>query len=131
MTRPFLELVAAAREAGLVLTRRDDQLIARGPRQHEQLVRSLLDRKPDVLVVLPAYTGRVTRLDWRRERILDDFQPCTLCRRPTLLIEPYDQRPCHKTCAEAAIGRGTAQEVSTTEGDSRGELPKFTARVNE
>lgn len=39
----------------------------------------------------------------------DDYQPCSLCHRPTLLIEPYDRRPCHKTCAEAAIAPASNQ----------------------
>ncbi len=109
MTTSLLELIAAARRAELVVTRRSDgQLVIRGPRQHEQLVRALLDRKPDVLAV---YAGEADRLDWRRQRILDEPRPCSLCRRPTLLIEPYDKRPCHKSCAEAAIRRGITGAV--------------------
>ncbi len=107
MTASFLALLAEARRAELVLGRRDGELVIRGPRKHERLVRALLDRKPEVLTVLDVYNGAAPRLDWRREPILADFQPCSLCRHPTLLIEPYDGRPAHKTCAEAAIRWGT------------------------
>lgn len=108
MTAPLLELLAAARRAELILARRaDGQLVIRGPRKHEQLVRAMLVRKPDVLAVLAVYSGGAPRLDWRREPILGESQPCALCCRPTLLIEPYDGRACHKTCAEAAIRWGT------------------------
>jgi hypothetical protein len=107
MTAPLLDLIADARRAGLVIARRADQLVVRGPRTHEPLVQALLDRKPDVLAVIAVYGGEAPRLDWRKGRILDHPQPCALCSRPTLLIEPYDQRPCHKGCAEAAIRWGT------------------------
>lgn len=112
MSAPLLDLLAAARRAGLVLDyRADGQLVIRGPRIHEQLVRALLARKPDVLAVLAVYNGGAQRLDWRRQRILDDPRPCSFCLRPTLLVEPYDARSCHKTCAEAAIRWGTAANV--------------------
>jgi len=117
MSAPLLDLIAAARRAGLVVMRKPDgQLIIRGPRKHEQLVRALLDRKPDVLAVLAVYCGEVQRLDWRREPVLGDPQPCALCRRSTLLVEPYDGRPCHKTCAEAAIRWGTAPAARSDGG---------------
>lgn len=112
---PLLGLLADARRAGLVLARRDDQLVVRGPRQHEQLVRSLLARKQDVLAVLPVYSGDALRLDWRREPILGDYQPCALCHRPTLLIEPYDGRAAHKTCCEAVIRWGTVPTLKSRE----------------
>ena len=105
---PLLESLAAAKRAGLVLARKPDgQLVIRGPPEHEPLVRSLLNRKPDVLAILAVYNGDATRLDWRRERILEESRPCALCGRPTVLVEPYDSRPAHKTCAEAAIRWGT------------------------
>lgn len=117
MTTPLLELLAAARRAELVLARRaDGQLVIRGPRKHEQLVRALLDRKPDVLAVLAVCSGGAPRLDWRREPILEQPRPCALCCRPTLLIEPYDGRPCHKTCAEAAIRWGTTANADAKRG---------------
>jgi hypothetical protein len=105
---PFLELIASARRAGLVLARNSDgQLVIRGPRAHEQIVRALLARKADVLAVMAVYNGEVRRLDWRREPILGEMQPCSLCHRRTVFIEPFDRRPSHKTCAEAAIRWGT------------------------
>jgi hypothetical protein len=111
MSTPLLTLLVGARRAGLVLARRDDQLIIRGPREHEQLVRALLARKPDVLAVLPAYSGAVPSLDWSRAKVLGECQPCALCHRPALLVEPYDHRPCHKVCAEAAIRWGAVPAV--------------------
>jgi len=117
MTAPLLDLLASARRAGLILTRQaEGQLVIRGPRTHEQLVQSLLARKPDVLTVLAVYAGEVTGLDWRHARVLDKKQPCTLCRRPALLVEPYDQRPCHKTCAETMIRWGTAPAARSDGG---------------
>lgn len=109
MTAPLLELLAEARRAGLTarLDGQDGQLIIRGPREHEQLVRALLARKADVLAVLPAYTGTVPSLDWHRATVLREYQPCALCGRKAMLIEPYDGRPCHKTCGEAAVRWGS------------------------
>ncbi len=108
MTTALIEMLTRARRAGLVLAlRAGGQLVIRGPRSCEPLVQALLARKADVITVLAVYNGHVPRLDWRREPILDHLQPCVLCRRPTLLIEPYDGRPCHKSCAEASIRWGT------------------------
>ena len=108
MTVTLIEMLAQARRAGLVLGRKpDSQLVVRGPRSYEPLVRSLLGRKPEVLTVLAVYNGDALRLDWRRQPILDQPRPCVLCHKPTLLIEPFDDRPCHKTCAEASIRWGS------------------------
>lgn len=71
------------------------------------LVRELLEHKDQVLIAINVYNGLVSCLDWRKGRILDQPKPCVLCGKKTLLIEPYDGRPCDKSCAEAAIGRGT------------------------
>lgn len=108
MTGALIQLLAQARRTGLVLADGPGgQVVIRGPRSCEPLVRSLLARKADVLGVLAIYNGRVQRLDWRREPILSTPRPCVLCSRSTLLIEPYDSQPCHKTCAEAVIRWGT------------------------
>ena len=66
----------------------------------------MLSRKKDVLTTVNVYNGLVTCLDWRKGRILDQSELCVLYGKKTLLIEPYDGRPCHKRCAEAAIGQG-------------------------
>jgi hypothetical protein len=117
MSAPLVEMLAQARRARLVLVRKPDgQLVIRGPRVHEPLVRALLARKAEVLTAAAVYNGAVTRLDWRRERILSDPQPCALCRKPTLLIEPYDGRPAHKTCTEAAIRWGSANGATSDGG---------------
>ncbi len=117
MTTPFLSLIADARRAGLTAARlADGQLVIRGPRAHEALVRALLDRKAEVLAVLAVFNGEAPRLDWRREPILADYQPCALCRRSTLLVEPYDHRPAHKTCAEAMVRRGIMPAAKASGG---------------
>lgn len=108
----LIELLAQARQAGLTLTRiegargEEDTLRIRGARSAEALVRELLARKKDALTTVSVYNGAVPCLDWRKGRIHDQPKPCVLCGKRTLLIEPYDGRPCHKGCAEAAIGRG-------------------------
>lgn len=111
MTAPLVELLARARQQGLTIGRgADGTLRIRGPKASEPLARALLARKAEVLTAEPVYNGTALRLDWRREPILTSPQPCVLCRRPTLLIEPWDKRPAHKTCCEAAIRWGTAQD---------------------
>lgn len=103
-----IDLLVQARNARLTLTRgEDDTLRIRGPRSAETLVHELLERKEQVLTTVAIYNGLVERIDWRKGRILDQPKPCVLCGKKTLLIEPYDGRPCHKTCAEAAIRWGT------------------------
>lgn len=110
----LIDLLARARAAGLTLARiegargEEDTLRIRGPRSAEPLVRELLDRKESVLTTVSVYNGTAPRLDWRKGRILGQPQPCLLCGRPTILLDPYDERPCHKGCAEAAIRQGTA-----------------------
>jgi hypothetical protein len=115
-------LLTQARRSGLTLTRVDgaradeDTLRVRGPRSAEPLVRELLSRKKEVLTTVNVYNGLVERLDWRKGRILDQPKPCVLCGKKTLLIEPYDGRPCHKSCAEAAIRWGTTRGARTDGG---------------
>ena len=109
--RGLIEMLAQGRQAGLTLTLTrgdDDTLRIRGPRSAGPVARELLGRKEDVLTAVSVYNGAAPRLDWRKGQILDQPQPCVLCGKRTLLIEPYDGRPCHKTCAEAAIRWGTA-----------------------
>ena len=119
-----IDLLIQARRAGLALTRIDgartdeETLRVRGPRSAEPLVRELLSRKKEVLTTVNAYNGLVERLDWRKGRILDQPKPCVLCGKKTLLLEPYDGRPCHKTCAETAIRWGTARRVRTDGGQA-------------
>jgi hypothetical protein len=119
MTTAFIQLLARARRSGLVFAAGPDgQLVIRGPRSCEPLVHALLARKADVLGVLAIYNGRVERLDWRRQPILSTLQPCVLCRCPTLLIEPYDSQPCHKTCAEAVIRWGAVPSAVADGGSA-------------
>ena len=103
----LIDLLAQAQRIRLALScGPDETLHIRGPRTAEPLVRQLLARKAEVLTTVSVYTGAAPRLDWRKGQILDQPQSCVLCGKQTLLIEPYDSRPCHKTCAEAAIRWG-------------------------
>lgn len=112
----IIELLAEAHRVGLALSREpDDTLRIRGPRAAGPIARQLLARKNDVLATVSIYNGQVARLDWRKGTILEQPQPCVLCGRQTLLIEPYDGQPCHKTCAEDAIG----QRAAMAPGNSR------------
>jgi hypothetical protein len=102
-----IDLLEQARRSKLILSCSDGETLSiRGPRSAEPLVRELLERKADVLTTVNVYNGLAGRLDWRKGKILDQPKPCVLCGKKTLLIEPYDNRPCHKTCAETAIRRG-------------------------
>lgn len=104
-----IELLAEAHRVGLALWREpDDTLRIRGPRAAGPIARQLLARKNDVLATVSVYNGQVARLDWRKGTILEQPRLCVLCGRQTLLIEPYDGQPCHKTCAEDAIGQRVA-----------------------
>ncbi len=88
------------------------RLVVRGDRRHAALADQLLARKADVLSVVHLWNGRTPILDWRRARVADDPAPCVLCRRSTLLRDPWDNLPCHKTCAEAAIRWGAVPVIS-------------------
>jgi hypothetical protein len=112
-----IELLAQARQVGLVLALGDDDTLrVRGPRSAESIARELLARKEQVLTTVSLYNGAVTRLDWRKGRILGEPKPCVQCGNKTLLIEPYDGRPCHKSCAEAAIRWGNKAGAKTGGG---------------
>lgn len=109
---PLIDLLARSHAAGLRLSRgEEDTLRVRGPRSAETLVRELLERKEAVLTTLSVYNGTAPRLDWRKGRILGQPQPCVLCGKATILLEPYDDRPCHKGCAETAIRQGPAPDA--------------------
>ena len=102
----LLTLLAAARRAGLVITRADDELAITAPSGSGQLVKALRARTRDVLPLADLYAGRVDHLDWRAARVLDDPRPCVICRRPARLVDPYDGQPAHKACAEHLVRHG-------------------------
>ena len=111
----LIHLLAQARRARLFIDQAPDgRLVIRGDNQHEQLAQALLARKPDVLTVVHVWNGRAPRLDWRRARVADRPEPCVLCRRNTLLRDPWDSQPCHKTCLETAIRWGAAPDLAAT-----------------
>jgi hypothetical protein len=98
-----ITLLSRARMAGLRLADEEGVLRVRGPRTQEALVGELLARKKDVLGAVHVYNRTASRLDWRRGQILDEPVPCVLCGRRTILLDLWDRKPCHKSCAEAAI----------------------------
>jgi len=107
----LLGLLGRARIAGFEIDRDTDGLLRiRGPRTAVVLARELLARKAEVLTVVHVWNGRAVALDWRHGRIFESPRPCALCGVPTLLLDPWDQRPAHKTCAEVAISPSTATE---------------------
>jgi hypothetical protein len=100
----LLQLLASAREAGFAMDHGPDgALKLRGPKEAGQLARELLARKPEVLTVLHVWNDRAPMLDWRHARVLDYSRPCVICTRSTLLLDPWDGKPTHKTCAERVI----------------------------
>jgi hypothetical protein len=110
----LVRLLAQARRAQLFIDQAPGgRLVIRGDHQHEQLAQALLARKPDVLTVVHVLNGRAPRLDWHRARVADSPSPCILCRRNTLLRDPWDGKPCHKTCLETAIRWGAAPDAAT------------------
>jgi hypothetical protein len=110
----LVHLLTQARRARLYVdTAPDGRLVIRGDRQHERLAQALLARKPQVLTVVHVWNGRAPRLDWHRARVADSPSPCILCRRNTLLRDPWDGKPCHKTCLETAIRWGAVPDAAT------------------
>ena len=108
-TLTLIELLAQARRAKLTLGRDPDGMLRiRGPREAEPLVRALLARKEDVLAAMAYYGGEAPVLNWKRATVLGEPQPCTRCGSPAHLLDPYDGKPWHKSCAEAAIRWGAA-----------------------
>jgi hypothetical protein len=100
----LLGLLSNARTAGFEIDRDADGLLRiRGPRTAETLARALLARKAEVLTAVHVWNGRAGVLDWRHARVLDNPWPCVLCGARTLLLDPWDGEPMHKSCAEAAI----------------------------
>lgn len=104
MTGPLIELLAKGRRARLKLAAGPDgTLHVTGPPSAGPLVRALLTRKHDALQAIRVYTGTSTALDWRDATTLQPPQPCTRCRRACLLLDPWDNQPWHKVCAEHLI----------------------------
>jgi hypothetical protein len=100
----LLQLLGSARTAGLELDRGPDGLLRiRGPKSTDALARGLLARKAEVLTIVHLWHGRADALDWRQAHVLDWPRRCMLCGRPTLLLDPWDREPTHKTCAELLI----------------------------
>lgn len=105
MSELLIVLLGRARTAGLHISATDGRLHITGPREHGALARALLARKPDVLTLVDAYSGRRRLLDWQAAAVRDP-RPCVLCGSPALLRDPYDGVPMHRTCAERAVRWG-------------------------
>lgn len=102
---PLLVLLGRARTAGLHITATEGRLRITGPREHGALARALLRRKDEVLALVDIYNGHRRLLDWRAAAVRGPA-PCILCGGPSLLRDPHDGTPLHRTCAELAIHRG-------------------------
>lgn len=106
----LIQTVAAALAAGATITRDADRLIVRGPQAVRSYARALLARKDEVLTLVDYLTGGASALVWRTAKVADRPGRCVLCGKGALLLDPYDGRPCHKTCAEQALAPTTHPE---------------------
>src|SRR5690554_7017666 len=102
---PLLILLGRARTAGLRITATDGRLHITGPREHGALARALLRRKSELFPLVDIYNGRRRLLDWRAAAVRGPA-PCILCGGPSILRDPHDGTPMHRTCAEHAIHQG-------------------------
>lgn len=59
----------------------------------------------ELTALVDIYNGRRRLLDWRAAAVRGPA-PCILCGSPSLLRDPHDGTPLHRTCAELAIQRG-------------------------
>jgi hypothetical protein len=103
-----IQLLADAQRAGITLNRNPagTAINVDGPPVARSLVADLRERTALLRNMFWVYTGIAPLLDWQNEHratVIDPARPCHLCGRPTSLLDPFDRRPCHKTCAEAAI----------------------------
>src|SRR5690554_8193908 len=115
---PLLVLLGRARTAGLHITATDGQLRITGPREHGALARALLRRKSEVLFLVDFYNGRRRLLDWRAAAVRGPA-PCILCGGPSILRDPHDGTPLHRTCAELAIHQGLPITTRTRSEERR------------
>jgi hypothetical protein len=102
------QLLADAQRAGITLNRNPTgtAINVDGPPAARSLVADLRERTALLRNVFWVYTGVAPLLDWQNEHratVIDPARLCHLCARATSLLDPFDRRPCHKTCAEEAI----------------------------
>src|SRR5690606_13203350 len=102
---PLLILLGRARTAGLHITATEGRLRITGPREHSALARALLRRTSEVLFLVHVYNGRRRPLDWRAAAVRRRA-PGILCGGRSILRDPHDGAPLHRTCAERAIHQG-------------------------
>src|SRR5690554_4047822 len=116
---PLLILLGRARTAGLHITATEGRLRITGPREHNALARALLRHKSEVLFLVDVYNGRRRLLDWRAAAVRGPA-PCILCGGPSILRDPHDGAPLHRTCAELAIQRGVPIPTRTPQSHAPG-----------
>ncbi|MFC0533949.1 hypothetical protein [Phytohabitans kaempferiae] len=101
-----IQLLARAQDAGVTLTRTGTGIDLDGPADARPLIAARRDRQPLLRNAFWLYTGAARLLDWRTEHratVIARTELCHLCDQPTVLLDPFDRQPCHKTCAEAAL----------------------------
>lgn len=99
----LIRALIAARAAGATITRDGDRLIVRGPQAVRPYAQALIARKDEALTLVDYLTGTASALVWRTAKVADRPGRCVLCGKPALLLDPYDGKPTHKVCAEAAL----------------------------
>lgn len=109
----LLELLVAARAARIELFRGTTGILRmRRPDDAAPLAGQLIGRKKDLLAVVDFYSGTTATLGWKTARTAPDGSTCVLCGGSTMLLDPYDGQPCHKTCYETAIAPGTTHPTT-------------------
>lgn len=101
-----IQLLAHAQDAEITLTRTGTSVDLDGPATARPLITALHARQPLLRNAFWVYTGAARLLDWRtdcRATVTARTELCHLCDQPTVLLDPFDRQPCHKTCAETAL----------------------------
>jgi hypothetical protein len=97
MSRPaaLVVLLTRARLADIDVSRSDTgKLVLRAPKDAVRLATRLRHRETHVLALY----------DWSHAP-LGERRPCVLCRKPAVLRDPAEGRPCHKACCDALLYR--------------------------
>jgi hypothetical protein len=89
----IIDLVQLGFRAGIRMSvRPGGALDIRGPSAAGHLGNALRERQREVLALY----------GWAGASV-GQPAPCAICRRPAILRDPVDGRPCHKTCADALL----------------------------
>lgn len=79
-------LIRDARRAGLVVSKRGERLVVRGPRRLEPVAEHLLDHKPEVLQVLAEERETAWRIEVMRRQLVPDGTIPILIARPGMPV---------------------------------------------